>query len=147
MIEDAARRVELLLELYKQQMEHYHKTLEVEWKCNFGVWTLLAGAIYIVTKEHVSIPRSCAVSLVLVAATCVHGLWLGKIHHSEVADKKYWTRYRAEALQIIRGANTLEMDEKPWDRTTWQRMTWLTLEVMVTFLLCVFFFYSLPLSK
>lgn len=36
---DDEQRLNACLTLYKQQMEHYHKTQDVEWKGTFGAWT------------------------------------------------------------------------------------------------------------
>ena len=35
MTPDESKRVDECLELYRQQMQHYHKTQEVEWKGDF----------------------------------------------------------------------------------------------------------------
>jgi hypothetical protein len=139
-----AQRVEALLALYKQQMEHFRHTQEIEWKANFGIWTLLAGAIYIVTKEPVHISRGWAALAALIAATGLHACWLWRVHYSEISDKQLWTRYRAEALQLIRGNETLHEHETPWKRSHWHEAIWLSVEIMVTALLCVFLFQSLP---
>jgi hypothetical protein len=144
MDETQSRRVEALLDLYKQQMGQFRHTQQIEWKANFGVWTLLAGAIYIVTREEVSvhIPLYFAAGA-LVIVLVVHVWWLKNIHDSEARDKELWTRYRAEALPLIRGNDTPYEDETPWKRRE-QRIIWLLLEVTVTFLLCAFLLAILP---
>jgi len=38
-------RLETCVELYKQQMDHYHHTQEVEWKGTFGAWSMGAAAV------------------------------------------------------------------------------------------------------
>jgi hypothetical protein len=96
-----------------------------------------------VTKEGVCIPR-CWAAVALLIATFIHALWLWKIHGSEVSDKEFWTRYRAEALPIIRGNDTLHDDEVPWRRTRGEKIVWLFLEVTVTVLLCGFLWEALP---
>ncbi len=40
MDEEQSRKVEALLTLYKQQMEHFRHTQEIEWKANFGDYVL-----------------------------------------------------------------------------------------------------------
>jgi len=141
--------LEGFLNLYKQQMEHFRHTQQIEWKANFGIWTLLAGAIYIVNKEVVHIPHRgwpmAVVLILLFAAASLHLLWLLKVHRSEIADKRFWTRYRADALQVIRGGSTdtLDEDERPWNRKPSDELQWLALEVMVTVFLCVFLALSL----
>ena len=143
MDDEQSRRVDALLRLYKEQMEHFRHTQDIEWKANFGIWTLLAAAIYIVVvaKEPVGIHRGWLVPVFLGFAVALHGSWLFMVHCSEVADKKFWTSYRADALRMVSLAHK---DEEPWKRQWWQELLWLALEVGVTFLLCVFLFYSLP---
>jgi hypothetical protein len=141
--------LDAFLTLYKQQMEHFRHTQQLEWRANFGIWTLLAGAIYIVNKEVVQIPyRGWLIALVpilLFAAALLHVLWLLKVHRSEDNDRRFWRRYRAEALQGLRGGstNTLHEDERPSDRKRGNDWQWIALEGMVTVLLCVFLFSSL----
>jgi len=141
---DEAQRVEALLALYKQQMEHFHHTQQIEWKANFGIWTLLAGAIYVATKESVHLSRGWTAAVVLIFAVVVHALWLWRVHLSERADKQLWTGYRAEALRLIRGNETRFEHEPPWKRSRLSEVAWLFLELMVTVLLCAFLFLSLP---
>jgi hypothetical protein len=43
--ENGAKKLETCVTLYKQQMEHYHKTQDVEWKGTFGAWTIVAVAV------------------------------------------------------------------------------------------------------
>jgi hypothetical protein len=140
-------RVEALLSLYKQQMEHYHHTQQVEWKANFGVWTLLAGAIYQLPKEGIHI-CPCVASIVvliivLLIIVVVHAWWLCKVHSSEVCDKKLWIRYRAEALALIRGIDAPKEREEEWNRSLKDKVLWLVLEVGITILLCAVLFVTL----
>jgi hypothetical protein len=140
MNEEQPRQIEALLDLYKQQMEHYHHTQQVEWKANFGVWTLLAGAIYILPTKGVHVPHCASLIAPLITAAALmltgHAYWLYKIHSSEVWDKVFWTRYRYEALRLIRSNGTVNEDEKEWNRNRKEKLVWLGLEVMITFLLC-----------
>jgi hypothetical protein len=98
---DEEKRAELFVDLYKQQMEHYRHTQTVEWKGNFGIWTLLAGAIYLAKNNSFCIPASFA--LAPLAAPALHCLWLVMVLQSEQFDKHLWVRYRKEALEILRG--------------------------------------------
>ena len=113
-------RVEAYIELYRQQMDHYHKTQQVEWKGNFGVWTLLAAAIYLASEKPIA-ANHCIVAaiivpfIVVVVAVSVHGWCLYKIHCSEECDKKYWARYRREArLLLLPGGGRLPADENEY---------------------------------
>jgi hypothetical protein len=136
---DEEKRVESFIDLYKQQMEHYHHTQDVEWKGNFGVWTLLVGAIYLAKERFISVTLHCAVAI-LVAAVGVHALWLCMVLRSEQTDKMLWVRYRGEALKLLRGAET-QRDEQRWERGAWTLTAWLVSEVGVTCLLCLVFLY------
>jgi hypothetical protein len=146
MDEEKSRKVEALLDLCKQQMEQFRHTQQIEWKANFGIWSLLAGAIYIVAKEPLSAHISrCYAALVLLVAIFIHALWLLKVHHSEVSDKRLWTQYRAEALPIIRDSKeALPEHEKPWERSPGEEIAWLSLEVTVTIILSAFLVAMLP---
>jgi hypothetical protein len=140
-------RVEALLKLYEKQMEHFQHTQSIEWKGNFGLWTALGGAIYVVTKSHYVVSHQWWAIIILVVFIVPVGLhlwWLSKVHASEDYDKIFWSRYRAEALQAIRGsAYQLYRDEWPYPgREKWQKKRWLAVEVGVTLLLCALLFYS-----
>jgi hypothetical protein len=78
-------KVEAYISLYKQQMERYGKTQDIEWKGNFGVWALLAGASFLAAKEPVTLSH-CTTGLVLWLTVVVHGIWLHNIHSSERFD-------------------------------------------------------------
>lgn len=43
--------LDAFLTLYKQQMEHFRHTQQLEWKANFGIWTLLAGRFISSTRK------------------------------------------------------------------------------------------------
>lgn len=138
-------RVNALLDLYREQMEHFRHTEQIEWKGNFGVWTLLAGAIYLSAKESIRIDLRWPLPL-LGIAWLSHAFWLYKIHRSEVFDKELWTRYRAEALRLIRNT-PVHPDEQPWKRRWWEELMWLVSEIVLTFLLCAFLLYFLTLHR
>jgi hypothetical protein len=135
-------RVEALLDLYKQQMEHYHHTQEVEWKANLGVWTLLAGAIYIFNAEPFPVCH-WVTPIVLLIFVVVHGCWLYKIHSSEEWDKTLWSGYREEALKIILCNDIVKKGEESRERTIKEKLIWLVLEVGVTLLLCAVLWVTL----
>lgn len=157
---DDKDKVETYVKLYQQQMEHYHHTQDVEWRGNFGIWTLLAAAIYLTIEkspvvQRVTTCRSCLALIVCfgttlilsIILTVVHCRWLWLIHSSEDFDKRLWARYRKKAQFFMRNdPNDLpdgEKDHLPDDedfrgRTTGQRWSWLLLEGGLTFVLCVF---------
>jgi hypothetical protein len=132
---DDEKRAKLFVDLYKQQMEHYQHTQTVEWKGNFGIWTLLAGAIYL-AKDKVPTIRPLYALVVLVVAPALHLLWLFMVLKSEQADKTFWVRYRQEALEILRGTPALP-DETVSKRGKLRTFIWLASEVGVTVALCV----------
>ena len=136
---DEEKRAQLFVDLYKQQMEHYHHTQTIEWKANFGVWTLLAGAIYLAKERFVSIPP-CYALIILGIAPAIHGFWLYKVLASEQTDKKFWVRYRQEALLLLRSTPVLP-DEQQWERGIGTTILWLVVEVGVTFLLWALFLF------
>jgi hypothetical protein len=116
-------------------MERFRQTQAVEWKCNFGVWTLLAGAIYFVAQHPINI-RSCIALVILSVFVILHGCWLYKIHQSEQFDKVLWVRYRKEALRLLHGDSGVYEDETKSKRSFRDEATWLLMEVGITLLLC-----------
>ena len=134
------KRAQLLVDLYKQQMEHYQHTQTVEWKGNFGIWTLLAGAIYLAKDKFPVIPHPYS-WVILIGTPALHCLWLFMVLQSEQADKKLWVRYRKEALELLRGAPA-RPDETVSKRGTLRTIVWLTSEVGVTFALCALFLFA-----
>ncbi len=138
------KRIETLRDFYKQQMAHYQHTQEIEWKANFGIWTLLAASIYVVTRENVRIHKGCWILLVLTAVWVIHTWWLWRVHCSEIVDKQLWSRYRAEALRLIRSNDSLQEHEAPFTRSLLREIEWLSLETMITALLCIFLYTAWP---
>lgn len=134
---DEEKRAQLFFELYKQQMEHYRHTQIVEWKGNFGVWTLLAGAIYLAKDKFLVIPHPYP-WLILIGTPALHLLWLSMVLQSEQADKKFWVRYRKEALELLRGGPAMR-DETISHRGKLRTIIWLVSEVGVTLALSALF--------
>jgi hypothetical protein len=145
MDDEQSRRVDVLLRLYQEQMEHFRHTQDIEWKANFGIWTLLAAAIYMTSKEHVQLPHVAVVKAALFAAPVVHAGWLFMVHRSQGADKYLWARYRLAALRVIHGGDYIpEKHEIPRERPLWKEFLWLILETGITALLCMFLFHVHP---
>lgn len=114
---DPKDTVQLYINLCKNQMDRFTQTQVVEWKGNFGVWTLLAAAAYLVAKEHVHVPL-CLAAVLLLLLNAAHIGWLKFIHDSEQFDKKLWVHFRTEALKAIPGeavGNELKHNEFVWD--------------------------------
>jgi hypothetical protein len=128
------KRIQAYLELYKQQMERFRQTQEVEWRANISLWTLLAGAVYIAKDHHLGIPR-CVACIAVIVISLLHGWWLHQIHKSEQTDKIFWTRYRSYALLLLRA--DLREDEKECAKREWAG-SWLLLEVGMTLILASF---------
>ncbi len=127
-------RVQAYLNLYKQQMDRFRQTQEVEWKANISLWTLLAGAVYLARDHHLAIPHCISYTAALVVAL-LHGCWLCQVHSSAQIDKILWTRYRSEALLLLRGSlrkHEEEVVERKW------APSWLLLEIGVTLILATF---------
>jgi hypothetical protein len=130
---------------FKQQMERFNQTQQVEWKGNFGVWSLLAGAIYLAKDKSITIAANfpCLAVIILAVVFLCHLVWLLKIHDSQRVDKRLWVRYRGEALTLLRGGAALRKDETESERTFLQEATWLTTEAGITLVLCVLVFILL----
>jgi hypothetical protein len=138
-------KVEAYISLYKQQMDRFNRTQDVEWKANFGVWALLAGSIYFVAQRSVILP-SCLVAIILVAFCVVHCGWLLFIHDSQRIDKDLWKLYRRKAAEIL--ICDVEQ-EKLLSHSEWYRgprireLLWTSFEVGITALLCLLLFVML----
>lgn len=96
--DEKKQKLETCLTLYKQQMEHYHKTQDVEWKGTFGAWTLTAAAVA-TTFQHKLAGGSWTLSI--LAVPVLHAVWLLQIHRSEEFDKHLWAEYRDEACGLV----------------------------------------------
>jgi hypothetical protein len=132
---DDKDKVQAYISLYMQQMERYNKTQDIEWKANFGIWTLLAGSIYLAAKERV-IVSPCLTAIVLAVLVSVHFGWLLAIHSSEAFDKKLWVKYRNDALLLVHSGAKLVPDVRPWYREP----LWVLLEVGMTAVLSLVLF-------
>lgn len=138
---DDKDRVEAYINLYKQQMERYKNTQNIEWKGNFGVWALLAGAIYLASgKEGATVPLSVAAP-VLLLVIAIHLGWLISVHSSEEEDKKLWVQYRGKALRLLQHGGGTQADGADWVKRPWYKeLIWLVLEVGMTASLSVTLF-------
>jgi hypothetical protein len=133
---DEKVKVEAYISLYKQQMDRFSKTQDVEWKGNFGVWALLAGAIYFASgKDGISISLIW-VAAILTVLFFVHLGWVFTVHSSERDDKERWDRYRGKALDILWPGH----GEEPFKYSRWKEVWWLLLEGGMTLLLCTALF-------
>ena len=53
----AEKRLDGYVALYKAQMEHFRKTVELEWRVTFAAWTLLGVLIYAAAEKSIHFPR------------------------------------------------------------------------------------------
>jgi hypothetical protein len=136
------KNVQGYVNLYKQQMEHFRDTQGVEWKANFGVWTLLAGSIYFVVQHPIHV-RLCFASVICIGTVTMHFWWLSKIHHSQQFDKKLWVEYRKEALLLLRGGASPLKDENTSERNWWGTLSWLLVEIWLTIVLSAILLWAL----
>lgn len=130
-------RLDTCVEFYKQQMEHYHKTQEVEWKGTFGAWALAASAVALTFQEGVSFRSGWWLLLAVLVPAC-HITWLRLVHASQEEDKKLWTYYRNEASVLV------ELHEKYKDyagRHGWREFFWIATEAGPTLALVGIFIW------
>jgi hypothetical protein len=125
--------ISVYLELYKQQMERFHQTQEIEWKANIALWTLLAGAIYLAKDHNLGVPK-CFVYFAATGIVLLHCCWLVKVQSSEHIDKVLWMRYRSDALALLRPGKCPRKHETEADDRGWTPL-WLLLEVGMTTIL------------
>ena len=128
-----ADKVKAYVDLYRRQMDHFEKTQEVEWKGNFGVWTLLAGAIYLFSEKPMQFHSWLQIALPALI-TLIHAGWLWQVHTSEDVDRKLWVIYRNEARLILSPSGTAHfpVEELKGERTVLHRLKWLVLQVGLT---------------
>jgi hypothetical protein len=133
-------RAEIYVSLYKHQLDHYERTRDVEWKANFGIWTLLAGAIYLAAKETVTISRPLT-AVGLTGVIVVHFFWLLAVQRSESSEVRLYSEYRHKALLLVDPEDRRPSDLRryPWYKT----LVWLVLEVGMTTILSVGLFSML----
>lgn len=130
------KKVDAYIALYKQQMERFGKTQEIEWKGNFGLWAFLAGAIYFISdKKEFSLPLGASVGI-LLAIIVIHWAWLKAVHRSQEVDKKLWVQYRGKAIRILQPEGISPEDGAVWVKRPWYReLFWLCMEVGMTVML------------
>jgi hypothetical protein len=121
------KKLEACLTLYKQQMEHYHKTQDIEWKGTFGAWTLVGAAVAATFQPTWHVPSGVWGFPILVVPL-LHCVWLLTIHNSEEEDKVFWTKYRNEACALA----GLQKEPDYPKRTWWNELTWLVTEAGIT---------------
>ena len=111
-------RVEGYVELYKQQMEHYHKKQEMEARASFGVWTLLGASIYLTVEKNLKVPLGLAVPA-LAVLLAVHFFWLWRLMISEGRDRGLWLSYRNKADDLLDGKPAAQAPASSGERPTW----------------------------
>jgi hypothetical protein len=136
-------KVEAYISLYKQQMDRFNNTQNLEWKANFGLWALLAGASYVAAQKPLIVPRFWAV-FVLCGIVAVHIGWLSFIHGSQQVDRRLWMLYRRKAAAILQCEKEQEdlLQPSRWERL-FREPIWTFFEAMMTGLLCVILYISL----
>jgi len=116
MIEEAKDRYDACLKLADHFMGRWDARQNLEWKMNFGVWTLLALACAALRgKGGLTI---CMALIIIVG----FGLWLWGIWDSNDLEKRAGRHYRAEAEHILGNAGH---GVRPFDHASvplWQRL-------------------------
>jgi hypothetical protein len=138
-------KVDAYINLYKQQMDRFNKTQDVEWKGNFGVWAMLAAAIYFAAKESVDVSRGLA-ALLLTLISLVHCGWLLFVHDSQRIDKSLWVLYRnkvAAELGCAKEQQEILSDSQWYRNRPLREFFWTSFEIGMTILLCVLLFVML----
>jgi hypothetical protein len=113
-----------------------------------GVWTLLAGGIFLAVnaKLHIAFDPKW----ILVAIFLVHLVWLIKVHDSEHFDKKLWDEYRRQALALL--SHPSKEQEHNWPRLHkgwlkvkfwFSQIIWLSVEAGMTGVLCLVLWHLL----
>jgi hypothetical protein len=116
MIEEAKDRYDACLKLADHFMGRWDARQNLEWKMNFGVWTLLALACAALRgKGGLTI---CMALIIIVG----FGWWLWGIWDSNDLEKRAGRHYRAEAEHILGNAGH---GVRPFDHASvplWQRL-------------------------
>lgn len=135
-MDDDKARVDGYVQLYKQQMEHYHKKQDMEARGSFGVWTLLGASIYLTVEKSLKVPMCLAVPA-LVVLLAVHFYWLWRLMVSEGRDRSIWNDYRQKADNLLDGKPSAEAPGSG------ERPTWALLEAGVTLALSILLLFFL----
>jgi hypothetical protein len=117
-------KLDAALRLYAGQMDHYHKTQDVEWRGTLAAWAFSAGTLAATFQKEAHIGGWRLWSLLVLAIPTCHALWLRNVHASEEVDKKLWIRYREDAGRIA-GLTPTPSYQK---RTAWTEAAWLLVE-------------------
>jgi len=129
--------LEAYLSLCRQQMDHYHKLQQVEWRGTFGAWTLMAGAAYFTVQHDLHLGMWAMGGLIIAV---IHSLWLLAIYRTEEFDKALWTHYRAQVLRILNAGALDEVapgEQRYALRSRGKELKWLALEAGVTWFLAL----------
>ena len=130
---DNKTKIDACLAIYKQQMEHYHSTQQVEWRVTIGTWALGAGAVALTFQQNVQLRPGYWLGLILLLPLAHMG-WLLLIHASEEQDKMLWVQYRNEAARLI------HVDYKAYTgRSILSQVGWLAAEAGPTLALATIF--------
>ncbi len=150
-------KLKAYVDLYKQQMLHYEKSQDVEWKGSFGVWTLLVGGVFLAWQnfgsENPALFNPWIALVIAGLPVLIHFFWLFKRHKFEEFDKKLWSRYRAEARTILLTSEADGDAKLPDDELEYQglsfldRLKWLVLEVGVTLGLALTLWFLLSFAS
>ena len=129
--------VDAHVRLYERQMAHYENTQSIEWKVTFGIWTLLAAAIYWAAQNAFRLGLDSRLRILLLAFPVLHAVWLCRIHESEEFDKRLWARYRTAARAILLSPTEVPKDERESTRNYLDEWTWILMEAGVTLMMAL----------
>jgi len=128
------------IELYKEQMNHFKQTRDIEFKVNIAFWTLIVLAGYflnlIISSRSYSNFNCFYIIIALLFLACHLFLWLLPISRSEKIDLHYIKEYR-DKIEDLAGEKPTPYYGETKDGQERRIMSWMICEATITCLLLI----------
>lgn len=127
-------KADSLIELHKEQMNHFRQTRDIEFKINIALWTIIILAGYYLDTKISLDKNICQLILYIIVSfiitLCHYFLWLSPIARSQRADDHFINEYRHKVEDLT------QIQIKPFKGIR-SIKSWIFFETAITFLLLI----------
>lgn len=133
-------KADCLIELLKEQMNHFKQTRDIEFKVNIALWTVIVLAGYYLDLEICIVKWYHFIiyfGIAFIITYFHYRLWISPISKSEKIDLHYITEYR-DRVEELTGEKSIPYNNKIKDDQNKRIRNWIFFELGITdFLLII----------
>ena len=129
--------VDNYLELYKTQLSRFSQTQNIQWRVNYGLWSLIVvGGAFLVRQNHeFDIILACFIAFFIFL---LHLVWSYRVQDSLNIDKKLFVAYRIkveESMNDDTSSKILNAHKAERNEFLLGTTIWIIVQVSFTFIL------------